>query len=624
MLNGQNLNGTEKNISCKINRPKYEFFTANEIKPKGWLYRQLKIQANGLCGNLDKVWPDVRDSAWIGGNREGWERVPYWLDGFVPLAYLLDDKDMICRAKRYINAIISAQNEDGWICPCKESERDNYDTWAVLLICKVLCLYCDCSKDNSVIEVISKCLKQFNSHINRSTLRNWGAARWFEGLISIYWLYEKTGEEWLVTLAKKLRVHGFDWNELFNSELLEKCTEEWEYYSHIVNIAMMLKSEALWSLFGECDAEEFADTALEYLDKKHGTVIGHFNGDENLSGNSPIQGAELCSIVELMYSYEILFSITGNPKWIDRLETLAYNSLPAAVSPDMWTHQYDQMINQAASFPMSKQPFRTNNNEAHLFGLEPHFGCCTANFGQGFPKFTLSTFFKSENKIISAALSPSVLKTKINGVNIMCELVTEYPFRNKLKYVVTAEESVEFDLLIRIPSFAKTARIDGKEAECGIFAKVSKKWCGKSEINVSFEFETEIVKRPENLAGIRRGPLFYSIPIKEKRERVEYTKDGVERRYPYCDYYIYPCSKWNYALTSDEFELSEREFDAPFNPENPPIELTAEMVEISWGFNCGHCDRLPQNTNPSGAVEKIQLIPYGCTNLRMTEFPFAK
>lgn len=607
-----------------MNTPKYKFFTTNEIKPTGWLKKQLEIQANGLCGNLDKVWPDVRDSAWIGGDREGWERVPYWLDGFIPLAYLLDDKDMISRAKKYIDAIISAQKYDGWICPCKDDERDNYDTWAVLLICKVLCLYCDCSRDNSVIKVIEKCLKQFNSHINHNTLRNWGAARWFEGLISIYWLYEKTGEKWLLALAKKLRVQGFDWRNLFETYLLDDCTDEWEYYSHIVNVAMMLKSEALWSLFGECDAEEFANIALEYLDKKHGTIIGHFNGDENLSGNSPIQGAELCSIVELMYSYEILFSITGNIKWLDRLETLAYNSLPAAVSSDMWTHQYDQMINQAASFPMSKQPFRTNNNEAHLFGLEPHFGCCTANFGQGFPKLALSTFFKTEKGIASCVLSPAAVETVINGVKVECKLVTEYPFRGTLKYIIKTDTPVEFSLFIRIPSFAKSAEIDKTETKCGEFAEISREWNGTSEIEVNLDFETEIVSRPENMVCVRRGALIYSIPIKEKREKVEYTKDGVERKYPYCDYYIYPESKWNYALANDKFELSEQEFDAPFNPENPPVVLTAELVEIEWGFNCGHCDRLPRSTEPLSAIQKIKLIPYGCTNLRMTEIPFVK
>ena len=604
-----------------MNKPKYKFFTTNEIKPTGRLKKQLEIQAKGLCGNLDKVWPDVRDSGWIGGNRDGWERVPYWLDGFIPLAYLLGDDDMISRAKNYIDAIIERQRDDGWICPCSDSERSNYDTWAVLLISKVLCLYCDCSKDESVIAALEKCLKQFNAHLDLNTLRNWGAARWFEGLVAIYWLYEKTGEKWLVTLAKKLRVQGFDWRELFETGLIDDCTSDWEYFSHIVNIAMMLKSEALWSLFGENDAEEFANAAVEYLGKKHGSAIGHFNGDENLSGTSPIQGAELCSIVELMYSYEILFSITGDINWLDRLELLAYNSLPATLSPDMWTHQYDQMVNQAAAFPMSKQPFRTNNNEAHLFGLEPHFGCCTANFGQGFPKFALSTFLKAENGIASCALAPSSVESSVNGVGVKCSLATEYPFRDKLKYTVEAESPVEFDFLIRIPSFAKSARVDGAEVKCGEFAKISKTWTGRTEIEVCLDFETEMVKRPHDMVCVRRGPLFYSIPIAEKRERVEYVKDGVERKYPYCDYYIYPESKWNYAFASDKFEFEELPYDAPFNPENPPVAIEAEVVEIEWGFNCGHCDRLPTSREPISDVQKIRLIPYGCTNLRMTEIP---
>ena len=127
-----------------------------EIRPTGWLRRQLEIQAEGLSGNLDKVWRDVRDSAWIGGDAEGWERVPYWLDGFIPLAYLLENEEMIGVVKKYINAIIDLQEEDGWICPCKDEERGEYDTWAVLLISKVLCLYYNCSKDERIIDVVKK------------------------------------------------------------------------------------------------------------------------------------------------------------------------------------------------------------------------------------------------------------------------------------------------------------------------------------------------------------------------------------------------------------------------------------------------------------------------------------
>jgi len=61
------------------------------VRPGGWLRNQLRIQADGLSGHLDEFWPDVAESAWIGGAAEGWERGPYWLDGVVPLAFLLDD-----------------------------------------------------------------------------------------------------------------------------------------------------------------------------------------------------------------------------------------------------------------------------------------------------------------------------------------------------------------------------------------------------------------------------------------------------------------------------------------------------------------------------------------------------
>lgn len=155
---------------------KYNFYTTNEIKPSGWLKRQLEIQAAGLSGNLDKMWPDVANSAWIGGTCEGWERVPYWLDGFIPLAYLLDDEDMKRRAKKYIDAIIAAQKEDGWICPCPDGRRAEYDTWAVQLITKVLVVYYDCSKDERIPNVIYKILKNYYELLRRGEIKlfDWG------------------------------------------------------------------------------------------------------------------------------------------------------------------------------------------------------------------------------------------------------------------------------------------------------------------------------------------------------------------------------------------------------------------------------------------------------------------
>ena len=160
----------------------WKFYDQMKIQPCGWLKKQLEIQAKGLSGNLDKVWPDVRDSAWIGGNKDGWERVPYWLDGFVPLAYLLNDEDMKQRVKKYIDSILERQCEDGWICPCSEEERKTYDTWCVLLITKVLTVYYQCSNDERIPEVIHKTLKNFYDLLKSEEIKlfQWGKYRWFE------------------------------------------------------------------------------------------------------------------------------------------------------------------------------------------------------------------------------------------------------------------------------------------------------------------------------------------------------------------------------------------------------------------------------------------------------------
>src|SRR4051812_45258848 len=79
----------------------FEPLPLGAIRPTGWLEKQLRIQAGGLSGHLDEFWPDIRDSAWIGGKAEGWERVPYWLDGVVPVAYLLDDEALKAKVKRF-------------------------------------------------------------------------------------------------------------------------------------------------------------------------------------------------------------------------------------------------------------------------------------------------------------------------------------------------------------------------------------------------------------------------------------------------------------------------------------------------------------------------------------------
>ena len=126
---------------------------------------------------------------------------------------------------------------------------------------------------------------------------------------------------------------------------------------------------------------------IAFLDRYHGQATGMFSGDECLAGRSPLQGTELCAVVEFMYSLEHAFSVFGDPFYGDRLERVAFNALPATLSPDMWSHQYVQQVNQAQCTINADHQWSTNGPESNLFGLEPNFGCCTSNLHQGWPKF---------------------------------------------------------------------------------------------------------------------------------------------------------------------------------------------------------------------------------------------
>lgn len=608
-------------------KQKYHFYTTNEIKPEGWLKRQLEIQAEGLSGNLDLIWPDIKDSAWIGGSRDGWERVPYWLDGFIPLAYILKDTEKIARAQKYIDAILAGQQEDGWICPCRPEDRQTYDMWALLLICKVLAVYGDCSGDKRTEDAVKRAMLNFKGYLDRGEMKlfDWGKFRWFEGFIPLAWLYDKCGEAWIKELAKTLMEQGADYNAC--TERWERPLNLWRFDTHIVNIAMMLKYEAMVCALLGGEYTDRAEKLREKLDKFNGTAVGLFTGDECLAGLGAIHGTELCSVVEQMYSYEWLFAVTGDPKWADRLEVLAFNALPATISDDMWTHQYDQLSNQIQCKKFEWKPiFRTNAGDAHLFGLEPHFGCCTANFNQGWPKFALSAFMHSQDEIVNLVPVPCQVETQINGENVRVQVITEYPFRHKVLYRVTG--NAEFALKVRIPEWAEKVTVNGKKAENGKFLSFKKKWEGSEDIEAEFFASPKLVERPYKLKCAKYGPLVFSLPIETEYVMHEYEKDGVIRKFPYCDYELIGKSKWNYAFAAGEIGVKHHKGDdIPFSSKNPRVTLKAALCEIDWGYEDGYddvCAIKPNSTKPVSKPQAFELYPYGCAKLRMTEMPKAK
>jgi len=605
----------------------FDMLPLGSVKPKGWLLRQLRIQADGQTGHLDEFWPSLsaKDSAWRGGTGEGWERGPYYLDGLVPAAYLLDDPRLIEKAKSWVEWTLSNQRPDGAIGPPK-----NDDWWPNMIMLKVLIEYQEATGDKRVVPLMERYLLHHLANAEQRPLRAWAIYRWADEIVPLIWTYNRTGNPKLLELARILAKQGYDWGHHFAHFVYPfKVTRtESGLPSHVVNNAMAIKTSTVWSVISRAAEDRAAvDRLFEVMDKHHLMPQGVHGGDEHYAGNSPNQGTELCAVVEAMYSLEHVIAVTGRASFADRLERMTYNALPATFSSDMWTHQYDQQPNQVLC-SRDKREWTTNGPDSNLFGLEPNFGCCTANFHQGWPKFIRSLWMAAPAGGVAAiAYGPSEVKTTVRGgTAVTITEDTEYPFRETVKLTINPAKPAKFPLMLRIPAWADKASIlvNNKPVTArinpGAFFYVEQTWNAGDTVTLRFPMPVRSSTWFNNSIAVERGPLVFSLKIGEDWRKL---KD-----YGYlsaADYEVHPSTPWNYALAPiEDAEVTEKAFSQyPFSPDGAPLSIKVKARRLSsWGMQNGSAAPPPPSPVTSSApLETVELIPYGAAKLRITAFP---
>lgn len=614
----------------------YSRVPLTQLRPLGWLRDQLAIQCAGMSGHLDQFWPDVQDSAWFGGASEGWERAPYWLDGAIPLAWFTGDEALQQRITGYVDYILTHQQEDGWLGPrdsntVNPEAKESYDIWAQFLAVKMLIEYHAFTEDSRVEGAIEHALRKIDASINWTPLFDWGQARWFEAFIAIFWLHERRPEQWLLDLCVKLEAQGFNWQRFIAAWPCKEATPKggWNFMSHVVNNAMAVKAYALvWKLTGEERDRQTPYDFITQLDRYHGTAVGTFTGDECLAGKHPTRGTELCAAVEYMYSLEQLIAIYGDLGFADRLEKISFNALPAYFSRDMWTHQYNQQVNQIACVVDPAMPWNTNHPDANTYGLMPHFGCCTSNYHQGLPKFAAHAWLQNEEELVAVSYVPLEFSTRFKGHSVSVRNESHYPFSDGVSLSLQCESGAEFALRLRIPSWSRhtTIRLNGEIVSSGACGDVvlRQTWQGTQRIDIQFDFQLQQESRHNGALVLSHGPLVYALPLEERWTRI--NEDKPHREPPHCDYEVTPGSPWNWAIDPGSAEVHlGTPGPVPFSREQPPATLKVKAIHLpDWqsSVSCLAGEPPQSPVRVRGEETDLTLIPFGCTHLRMTELPW--
>jgi len=620
------------------------------IQAEGWLKERLIRQKTGLTGHLDKIYPLVmgESNGWLGGDGDQWERGPYWIDGLLPLAYILNDDTLKQKAQRWIEWSINSQRGDGYFGPQTSYpndipgiQRDNSDDWwPKMVMLKVLQQYYSATNDKRVISLMTNYFHYQLKELPQKPLdfrTFWPKYRGGDNLMVVLWLYNITGDTELLKLADIIYEQTFNYYATFNSYNWWRTGN-----MHCVNLAQGLKTLAVYAQYrNKMDnlsvlKKGFTDI-LTFLGYPH----GGFGGDEALHGNNPTQGTELCTIVEYMFSLEKMLQISGDLDYAEQIERIAFNALPAQSDDEYMNRQYYQQTNQVCVTKYDRNFDVNHEGTDVVFSLLGGYPCCTANMHHGFPKFVQNLCYAtSDNGLAFVIYSPSIVKAKVGDrTEVTIEEKTDYPFSESILLSVKVGKDVNFPLYLRIPNWSKNASVKVNETPVEMkpdnnLLCIRRTWKQGDQVQIVFPMKVRLSTWYERSVAVERGPLVYALKMDEKRTKKDF--EGEDKKWhgnDYCE--IISDTPWNYALIDCKEEEIANQYKTiivpdtidsfPWNIRNAPIAIkTVAKVLPNWQLYNQTAGQLPYSMAygmPVGQTDSITLVPYGCTKLRIAEFP---
>jgi len=655
----------QRNIFYPNNRApllqtQYVKLPLGSVKPQGWLRDQLVVESNGLPGHLHEVWDVIKTSAWKGDAGANvtpepcWARFcPRWIEGVTLLAYELDNQHLKGIVDPYLQYLLNVKD--------LATVSPSLTAWAHLG--RVLPDYYEATHDERVLKLARKIL-DYGDSVKDAKLRGIVIPERVGMLLSFgWWYYNQTGDADIPNLVERCAKKDADQYRDYFGDFQHKDktartgfpTNPKESGLQGVDITQSVLYPVMYYLKSKDESyKNSVFHGIASLDKYDGQVTGRWNADEWLAGNSPTSGTELCDIEELSYCMEKDFEALGDVTLPDRLEKLIFNAFPGTMTPDMWAHQYDQQANQVL-VSIDQRLWHGNSKDANIYGFTPNYPCCLANMGSPFPRYVEYMWLASnDNGLVAAAYGPSEVTAKVaDGATVAVTEKTNYPFEDTIIFTVKSDRPAAFPIYFRIPSWADRAELSvagdaqPTPATKGTMVKIARTWKSGDVVNLAFHAEVRTETRRNNSVSIAWGPLYFVERIGEAFSKIKAHDDRLvvpDHPLGVVDWRIDPTTDWNYALDIDRnhpqyTKVTNKIGSLPFAQKGEPvflpgsdsykpwtndvpIVLTVKARKVDWTMNGANAGEVPLSpVQATGSDTTIELIPYGCSRLRISEFP---
>ncbi|MDQ3813096.1 MAG: glycoside hydrolase family 127 protein [Armatimonadota bacterium] len=599
------------------------------VRARGWLLDQLEAQRTGLTGHAEEVLPaTASNSAWKGGNGEDWEKGPYYLKGLVALAYTLDDATLKSRAQAWIEPILASQRDDGFFGPKK-----NNDWWPRMVATYLLRDYAEATGDARVVPFLSRYYRSMLASLPARPLRDWGRARAGDEIDTVLWLYNRTGDDFLLALADVLAAQAYPWRQIFTENRFLEYGDDF-HPKHNVNVPQALKMPVVYSQrSGKTEDKAAYRAGITHLMRDHGTAFGISTGTEMLAGRSAAEGVELCSIAEYLLSAETALLILADARIGDELELVAFNALPAALSRNLHQHVYYTLSNNVTA-PRGELGYEQNYADARTPAPRSGYPCCCYNLHMGWPKLAQNAWAAtSDGGLAALTYVPSQVSASLadgQSVSVICD--TDYPFEETIRLTVRLEKAAPFPLQLRVPGWCQKPQIkvNGRRVpgvRGGTFAVINRVWQDGDRIDLKFPMNVEVVRGVNDSVSVRRGPLVYVLGLSEKWRALEQHKIP-----SFESYEVTSDSPWNFALVLNEHNpaksfkvIKKAKAQHPFDTGQSPVALRVRGQRVEqWKLRFDGRNALDPPVSPVASkspVQTLELVPFGSQMLRVCNFP---